>query len=139
MSRRGLTLIEVLVAAAILALGTAGLLYLLNALGGQRTAQRLTQVQAVVRSVTDLLRAEWSSSWGLPRGNEASGPVELRVGPGGDVLTAFSPPSGYRITLVVTGNGQTRGQDTVRTVMIRVEDPQGRTHEYATRVARPAD
>lgn len=139
MSRRGLTLIEVLVAAAILALGTAGLLYLLNALGGQRTAQRLTQVQAVVRSVTDLLRAEWSSSWGLPTGNEASGPVELRVGPGGDVLTAFSPPSGYQITLVVTGDGQTRGRDTVRTVRIRVQDPQGRTHEYATRVARPAD
>jgi len=138
-SRRGLTLIEVLVAAVVLALGTSALLYLVNALGGQRTAQRLTQVQAVVRSVTDLVRGEWSRTWGLPLGNNSQGEVELRVGPGGDALTSFVPPEGFQVTLLVSGDGATRAQDTVRTVRIRVQDPQGRVHEYATRVARPTD
>lgn len=139
MSRRGLTLIEVLVAAVVLALGTSALLYLTNALGGQRTAQRLTQVQAVARSVTDLVRGEWSRTWGLPVGNNSQGEVELRVGPGGDILSSYVPPQGFRVTLYVSGDGATRAQDTVRTVRIRVQDAQGRAYEYATRVARPTD
>lgn len=126
-------------AAVVLALGTSALLYLVNALGGQRTAQRLTQVQAVVRSVTDLVRGEWSRTWGLPLGNNSQGEVELRVGPGGDVLTSFVPPEGFQVILLVSGDGATRAQDTVRTVRIRVRDNQGRVHEYATMVARPAD
>lgn len=139
MNHRGLTLIEVLVAVLVLALGTSALLYLFGALGGQRTAQRLTQVQAVVRSVNDLIRAEWSSNWSLPFGGDQGGEITFSVGPGGQLFTSYSPPPGFQVTLVVSGDAPTRAQDVVRHVRILVRDPQGRVHEYATRAVRPVD
>lgn len=139
MGPRGLTLIEVLVAAVVLLVGTASLLYLFTSLGGQRTAQRLNQVQALARSVVDLARGEWSRNWSLPSGHNSEGEVRLRVGPRGDFLTSFTPPQGYQVELRVTGDGQVRSQDVVRTVVVVVQDSQGRSYEFATRVARPVE
>lgn len=139
MGPRGLTLIEVLVAAVILLVGTSSLLYLFTSLGGQRTAQRLNQVQALARSVVDLVRGEWSRSWSLPLGQDTSGEVRLEVGPGGEFLTSFTPPPGYRVELWVTGDSQWRSQDVVRTVVVVVQDPQGRSYRFATRVVRPVE
>lgn len=139
MGPRGLTLIEVLVAAVILLVGTASLLYLFTSLGGHRTAQRLGQVQALARSAVDLARGEWLRNWSLPLGQDSVGEVRLRVGPGGEFLTSFTPPPGYQVELRVTGDGQVRSQDVVRTIVVVVQDPQGRSYEFATRVVRPVE
>lgn len=139
MNPKGLTLIEVLVAAVVLLVGTSSLLFLFNSLGGHRTAQRLNQVQALARSVVDLARAEWSRDWSLALEQDSEGEVRLRVGPEGEFLTSFAPPPGYQVELRVTGDGRVRSEDVVRTVRVVVTDFQGQSYEFATRVARPAD
>lgn len=85
MNSKGLTLIEVLIALVILAVGVTIFGYFSTSFSLTRSAQYDTQSQAVARSYFDALRAYWN-------GNNTA------FGNGTCPLTLIGTPSGYSVS-----------------------------------------
>lgn len=122
MRRSGFSLVEVMVALAILSLTILILTYFGSSFTLTRNAQLDTQAQAFARSYFDNVRASWST----------------RAAYNAAVAPAVAPPNGFSIPSTTLATVQTAGtQVVVRRITIQFTGPQNRTYRFATEVVLP--
>lgn len=122
MRRNAFSLVEVMVALAILSITILMLSYFGSSFSLTRGAQIDTQAQAFARSYFDTLRASWSTRAAFTAGTPPS--VAL--------------PSGFRNLTVATEDVQTIGTQVVlRRVTLQFTGPQNRAYRFATEVVGP--
>lgn len=114
---KGLTLIEVLVALVVLAVGFTIFGYFTTSSSLTRKAQYDTQSQAIARSFFDALRAAWNTNT-VPFG---SCPTSLII-----------PPSGYSVSncTVTTPSGSNQ----LRQVQLSLVSPTGSSTTFLTQI-----
>jgi len=139
---RGLTLIEVLIAIALLAIAGVMLGYFSTSFTATRGALIDTKGQAFARSYIDTLRARWAVS-----GDYAN---TLLPDPG-----EVPPPQGYRYAVTVYDDkggviaryayrpglppAPAPNRSPLKTVVLEVTTPDGRTLRFATQLAAPPE
>lgn len=122
MRRKAFSLVEVMVALAILSITILILSYFGSSFSLTKGAQIDTQAQAFARSYFDNLRASWST----------------RTTFGAGTLPSITPPSGFSNPVVTLEDIQQIGTQVVlRRVTLRFTGPQNRAYRFATEVALP--
>jgi prepilin-type N-terminal cleavage/methylation domain-containing protein len=121
--RGGFSLIEVLVATAIVAAAIVLLGIFYNSFKVTRQAQIDTQAQAFARSYFDATRARWNSSASF-KGATA-------------VVSDVAAPSGYSYT--VTPKTPLATSDTLREIRLSISTPDNRTLSFSSKLVLPTN
>lgn len=122
MRRKAFSLVEVMVALAILSISILILSYFGSSFSLTKGAQIDTQAQAFARSYFDNLRASWSTRATFSAGT----------------LPSIAAPSGFSSPTVTLEDIQRIGTQVVlRRVTLRFTGPQNRAYRFATEVALP--
>ncbi|MEM7734672.1 MAG: prepilin-type N-terminal cleavage/methylation domain-containing protein [Deinococcota bacterium] len=153
--QKGLTLVEVLVALAIIAITMVMFGYFSSSLQATGNSRRETAAANFARSYLDALRSQWQDltmyrDGGRESGNARSNPPFLEVPDG---FTFYTVDIERRnVTGVVVGTptqfNSTAGEaafnwqdendtDFMRLVTLTLTDAQGETYTYSTQVVRP--
>lgn len=126
MRARGFTLVEVLVAMALIAITTVMLGYFITSFRAVKQSQIDSQAQAFANSYFEALRAEWSTPTGFAS-TTASG-------------VSYTRPSGFSTpTISATDGAPVNGQVVIRTVKMQTTGPNNKVYQFETRIARPTN
>ncbi|MDX2005808.1 MAG: type II secretion system protein [Meiothermus sp.] len=123
MNNKGFSLLEVLIATAVVGAGIVLLGIFYNSFKVTRQAQIDTQAQTFARSYFDATRARWNS------------PASFKAATA--VVTDVAAPSGY--TYTVAPKTPLAGTDTLRELNLNISTPDGRTLSFSSSVVLPAE